>query len=116
MGSLSKNFDRFGRGVGSRVGELRSNVREKLEDLGDRVGSMNREEGAFTSRIENLTAALPSSTWLALAGASIIGSIVLKAMDKDKAANFVGEWVPTFLLIGIYNKLVKLHGSSRESI
>jgi hypothetical protein len=24
---------------------------------------------------------------------------------------FVGHWVPTLLLLGVYNKLVKLHGS-----
>jgi hypothetical protein len=30
---------------------------------------------------------------------------------KSHAALFVGQWAPTFLLLGIYNKLVKLHGS-----
>jgi hypothetical protein len=29
----------------------------------------------------------------------------------EKKANFVGHWAPTFLLLGLYNKLVKLHGS-----
>jgi hypothetical protein len=29
-------------------------------------------------------------------------------------SNFVGQWVPTFLIFGLYNKLVKLHGSDTE--
>jgi hypothetical protein len=30
---------------------------------------------------------------------------------QRNVANFVGQWVPTLLLIGLYNKLVKLEGS-----
>jgi hypothetical protein len=116
MGTLSKNFDRFGNRIGDRVGDLRSSVSHKLEDLGDKAASLNRHEGSVTSRLENLTSALPSSTWLALAGTSIVGSIVLKAFGKSHAALFVGGLAPTFLLIGVYNKLVKLHGSDRFSM
>jgi hypothetical protein len=32
-------------------------------------------------------------------------------MGEDKTANFVGQWAPTFLILGLYNKLVKLEGS-----
>jgi hypothetical protein len=31
--------------------------------------------------------------------------------ERKEFANFVGLWAPSFLLIGIYNKLVKLQGS-----
>ena len=115
MGTLSKNFDRFGNQISDRVGDLRSNVSHKLDDLGDKASAMNRHEGSLTSRLENLTSALPSSTWLALAGGAIVGSIVLKAFGKSHASMFVGGFAPTFLLIGVYNKLVKLHGSDRFS-
>ena len=30
---------------------------------------------------------------------------------NEKYANFLGHWAPTFLLLGVYNKLVKQHGS-----
>lgn len=33
------------------------------------------------------------------------------AMEKKHEALFVGQWAPTFLLLGIYNKMVKLQGS-----
>jgi len=32
-------------------------------------------------------------------------------MGDDRKANFIGHWAPTFLLLGLYNKMVKLHGS-----
>ena len=35
----------------------------------------------------------------------------LKASKKDHGALFVGQWAPPFLLLGIYNKLVKQLGS-----
>jgi hypothetical protein len=104
MGTLSKNFDRFGREIGS----LRSTVVEK-------AASLNRHEGTVTSRMENLTSALPSSTWLVLAGGSLVGAIVLKAFRKNHTALFISGLAPTFLMIGLYNKLVKLHGSDRFS-
>jgi hypothetical protein len=115
MGSISKNFDRLGNRLSDRVGDLRSSVSHTLDDLGDRAAKMNRHEGSITSRLENLTSALPSSTWLALAGGALAGSIVLKAFHKNHASMFIGGFAPTFLLLGIYNKLVKVHGSDRFS-
>jgi hypothetical protein len=41
----------------------------------------------------------------------MVTSLALKAAGKDHAALFVGQWAAPFLLIGIYNKMVKLHGS-----
>ena len=85
-------------------------------------GSMNRglnahprhEEGGFTSTVESQTSKVPSITWLGLAVGSMVGSAVLLATSERKDfANFVGLWAPSFLLIGIYNKLVKLEGSDR---
>ena len=90
--------------------DITGRAREYGERIEDRAEQMSRQEGEFTRRIEKVTAALPSSTWLLLAGGAIVGSLVLKLLDRPKKANFVGEWVPTFLLIGIYNKLVKVLG------
>jgi hypothetical protein len=32
-------------------------------------------------------------------------------MGQRNVANFVGQWAPTILIMGLYNKLVKLEGS-----
>jgi hypothetical protein len=32
---------------------------------------------------------------------------------KKEESVFVGHWAAPFMLLGVYNKLVKLHGSDR---
>jgi hypothetical protein len=68
-------------------------------------------EGAVARAIEQQTAKLPSDTFLWMAGGSIAASMTLKLMGRDKDALFVGQWAPTFLILGLYNKLVKVAGS-----
>lgn len=68
-------------------------------------------EGPIARSIEQQTAKLPSDTWLWAALGSIGVSLFFQMTGDEKKANFVGHWAPTFLLLGLYNKLVKLHGS-----
>jgi hypothetical protein len=69
------------------------------------------QEGTVARAIEQQTAKLPSDTFLWLAAGSIATSATLKMMGRDKDALFVGQWAPTFLILGLYNKLVKVLGS-----
>jgi hypothetical protein len=41
-------------------------------------------------------------------------SATLKCLGKDKNALFVGQWAAPFLLLGIYNKIVKVEGSDKR--
>ena len=75
------------------------------------VAPHEHQEGTITKAIEQYTSAVPSGTYLSLAIGSIGLSAALKFMGRDRDAQFVGQWVPTILLLGIYNKLVKQHGS-----
>jgi hypothetical protein len=75
------------------------------------VRSGQRGEGPVARAIEEQTSRLPSDFWLWAAGGSIALSLYLQTVDEKQKALFVGNWAPTFLLLGIYNKLVKLHGS-----
>ncbi len=68
-------------------------------------------EGPVARTIEHQTAKLPSDLFLWLAGGSIIASLLLKMSGRAQDALFVGQWPAPFLLLGIYNKLVKLFGS-----
>jgi hypothetical protein len=77
----------------------------------NRVHAGERSEDQFTALIESQTSSLPSSVFLGAALASIAGSVSLQIAGKKHAALFVGQWVAPFLLFGIYNKLVKQHGS-----
>ena len=80
-----------------------------------RVAQGEAQEDQVTAAIEKVTAQVPSSVYLGLAIASIGGSIACKIAGKDHMALFIGQWVAPFLVIGTYNKLVKLHGSDGTS-
>jgi hypothetical protein len=82
-------------------------------------------EGPVAKAIEKQTAKLPSDVFLWLAGASTAASAVLKGIEifkpqtlgkgKSFLSVFVGMWAPTFLMLGLYNKLVKVAGSDQVS-
>ena len=71
----------------------------------------DQSEGVVARSIEQQTAKLPSDTFLWLAVGSIAGSLTLKMLGRGKDALFVGQWAPTFLILGLYNKIVKVAGS-----
>lgn len=68
-------------------------------------------EGVVARTIEEQTAKLPSDLFLWAAGASIVGSLYLQFAGRQHESLFVGQWAPTFLVLGLYNKLVKVAGS-----
>ena len=72
-------------------------------------------EDSMTGAIESKTARIPSSGYLAAALGSMALSATLKVLNKDDWALFVGQWAPSFLIMGIYNKMVKQHGSDAFS-
>ena len=72
-------------------------------------------EDNYTGMIESQTSKLPSSVFLGLAIGSMAASAILKILDKDDWALFVGQWAAPFLIMGNYNKMVKQHGSDARS-
>ncbi len=75
--------------------------------------AQSHSEGGLAYSIEEQTAKIPSDVFLWAATGSIVGSLALKMSGKDHEALFVGQWAPTFLLLGLYNKIVKVAGSDR---
>lgn len=73
------------------------------------------QEGALARTIEQQTAKLPSDTFLWAALGSIGVSLAFKIAGQSDKANFVGQWAPTLLILGLYNKMVKLQGSDGRS-
>lgn len=80
-----------------------------------RVNAGQATEDQVTAAIESYTSQVPSSAYLGLAIAAIAASVTCKLAKKDHASLFVGQWVAPFLLLGIYNKLVKQHGSDAQT-
>jgi len=79
----------------------------------DIAGRAEHSEGSLARSIEEQTAKLPSDTFLWAALGSIGASMVLQLTGKKEISNFVGQWAPTFLILGLYNKIVKVAGSDR---
>ncbi len=74
-----------------------------------------KTEGPVARAIEDYTAKLPSDTFLWAAVGSMAASWVLRAVGRESASNFVGQWAPTLLILGLYNKMVKLQGHDKYS-
>lgn len=74
-----------------------------------------QSEGVVARTIEQQTAKLPSDLFLWAALGSIGVSFILEVTGNEEKSRFVGQWVAPFLLLGLYNKLVKVAGSDRVS-
>ena len=80
------------------------------------VATMERQqhsEGRVARAIESQTAKLPSDTFLWIAVGAMATSATLQIMGNKHGSLFVGQWAPTLLIMGLYNKLVKQLGSDR---
>ncbi len=86
----------------------------------------SKHEGPVARAIEKQTSKLPSDIFLWAAGASIVGSLVFQVIGmrgnkmsqmvqptRAPTAQFIGMWAPTLLILGLYNKIVKVMGSDR---
>lgn len=69
----------------------------------------NIQEGGLTRAVEEQTGRVPSMGYLGFAVASMAASAALAFIARKRdLANFVGLWAPSILIVGVYNKLVKL--------
>jgi hypothetical protein len=56
---------------------------------------------------------LPSDIFLCAAVGGMAASAVMEFSGHKDKSRFFGQWVAPLLLFGVYNKLVKVHGSDR---
>jgi hypothetical protein len=85
-----------------------------LKTMAATVNPTHRE-GKVARAIEEQTAKLPSDLFLWMSVATMATSLALKLMKNDHLSLFIGHWAPSFLLFGIYDKLVKLEGHDKQS-
>ncbi len=98
--------------------QLKNKASEKANELKQKADRYNPEhrEGDVARGIEEYTSRVPSDAYLWTAVGCMAISATLKLMGRDKDALFVGQWPAPFLLMGLYNKIVKVAGSDRESL
>jgi hypothetical protein len=70
-----------------------------------------KQEGETTKMIEDYTAEIPSGVYLSLAIGSLALSVMMMLMGRRAMATFVSQLAPVILIMGLYNKLVKVEGS-----
>jgi hypothetical protein len=91
---------------------METDVKSMAADLKQKAANYNpqKREGNVAKAIEEQTSKLPSDTFLWASMTAMATSLTLKLFKQDHLALFVGQWAAPFLLLGIYNKIVKLEG------
>ena len=79
-------------------------------ELQTNFGGTSHTEDRFTKQLETYTAEIPSSAYLGIAVGAMMASLLLQITGQGKWGNFIAQWVPTWLIIGLYNKMIKLEG------
>ena len=97
--------------IQAKLQDLSSNAQAKLQDLSANAPQPREDE--LTKTIERYTAAIPSSAFLTVALAAMGVSLVAQVAGGGKWGKFFAQWAPTWLMIGLYNKLVKLEGHDK---
>ena len=72
------------------------------------------KEGKLAKTLEEQTAKIPSDVYLWAAVGTMALSLGLFLTKKKHASLFFGQWAPSLLIIGLYNKLVKVEGHDSE--
>jgi hypothetical protein len=76
------------------------------------------KEGAITNAIEEQISKIPSDMLLWTSLGSLAVSLILQMTGRKKASRFIWQWAAPVLVIGLYNKLVKVgdHDDRKRSI
>lgn len=68
------------------------------------------QEGQVAKAIEKQTAKIPSDVYLWAALGAMGVSLALQLTGARHKSLFLGQWAAPFLLLGLYNKIVKQEG------
>ena len=61
-------------------------------------------EDAVTGKVEEQTSKAPSVLFLGAAIGAMAASAALVLAGRKQLGNFIGQWAPTILIMGAYNK------------
>jgi hypothetical protein len=80
----------------------------------DPLSNTEQREGKVARAIEEQTAKFPSDIFLWAAIGAMAVSLALQLTNARHRSLFIGQWAPSLLLFGIYNKIVKVAGHDKE--
>jgi hypothetical protein len=72
-------------------------------------------EGKTTSLVESQTSRAPSLLYLGLAVSAMAASAALVLTGRKQLGNFIGQWAPSILIMGVYNKIAKEAGAPQRA-
>jgi len=101
----------------TRVKDAAESFVEGAENFVEGAMKETPREGSVARKLESATAQLPSDVWLWASVGSMALSLGLQLSGNKKTknvSNFIGQWAPTLLILGLYNKLVKVAGHDRN--
>jgi limonene-1,2-epoxide hydrolase len=67
---------------------------------------MNHED-PVTETVEKGTSRIPSLAFMGFAVTAMAASAALVLTGRKQLGNFVGQWAPSILIMGLYNKIAK---------
>lgn len=91
----------------------------RIKTADEELEPLEQKEGRVARAIERRTSRLPSDLWLWASGSSMLVSLGLQLSGKRKTkqiSSFIGQWAPTLLIFGLYNKIVKVAGHDRATL
>ncbi len=100
--------------VSNMAHDAKESARGMVQDQPSVGPRPEHREGVVARTLEMQTARIPSDAWLWAAFGSIGLSLAFELSGREKTASFIGHWAPTFLIFGLYNKMVKLQGSDGQ--
>lgn len=77
-------------------------------------GKSDHKEGEVAKAIEKETSKLPSDLFLWIGLGCLGASAILRVTGLSSFGQMVGQVAAPILIMGLYNKIVKLHGSDRS--
>jgi len=72
-----------------------------------------KPEGPVARKIEEQTSKLPSDLFLWIGVGSLATSLMCQIAGSRRVGTFLGQAAQSVLIMGLYNKIVKLHGSDK---
>jgi hypothetical protein len=91
--------------------ELNRTLNAADEMFNNPTGTLGQGKAKVDRFAEKASSVAPSNAFVVAALASIAVSAYLQLSGRKQWSLFIGEWAPSFLLFGIFNKLTKNLGS-----
>ena len=90
-------------------------VKRAMNTVTNGNGKNDHSEGKVAKAIEEQTAKLPSDLFLWVGLGCLGVSAITRTMGLRSLGQFIGQLAAPVLIMGLYDKIVKTHGSDKET-